>query len=60
MKNYFLRSKCQTFFSLKCPKVRPLLGNLSQAVPKVEENKVFWIYLNFSKMVSAAMSVDVS
>ena len=29
-------------------------------VPKVQENKVFWIYLNFSKMESAAMSVDVS
>ena len=28
--------------------------------PKVQENKVFWIYLNFSKMESAAMSVDIS
>jgi hypothetical protein len=28
--------------------------------PKVQENKVFWIYLNFSKVESAAMSVDVS
>ena len=56
----FFKPKMSNFFSLKCPKVRPLLEYLSQAVPKVEENKVFWIYLNFSKMVSAAMSVDVS
>ena len=44
----------------KCPKVRPFLEYFPQSPPKVQENKVFWIYLNFSKMESAVMSVDVS
>jgi hypothetical protein len=55
-----LRSKFQFFFSLECPKVGPLLEFLSQAVPKMQENKVFWINVNFSKMESAVMSIDVS
>jgi hypothetical protein len=38
----------------------PLLEFLSQAVPKMQENKVFWINVNFSKMESAVMSIDVS
>ena len=29
----------QTFVSLKCPKIRPLLDFLSQSVPKVQEIK---------------------
>ena len=49
------RSKSQPFFSNA-----KSLEFLSQSVPKVQENKVFWIYLNFSKMESAVMSVDVS
>ena len=60
LKKIIFRSKFQPFFSLKCPKVRPLLEFLSQAVPKVQENKVFWINVNFSKKESALMSVDVS
>ena len=60
LKKIIFRSKFQKKNSLKHPKVRPFLEYLSQAVPKVQENKVFWIYLNFSKMESAVMSVDVS
>ena len=53
------RSKFQSFFPLKLTKVGPILEYLSQADPNGQENVVFWIYLNFSKVESAAISVDV-
>jgi hypothetical protein len=40
LKKIIFRSKLQPFFFLKCLK-KPILLYLSQAVPKVQENKVF-------------------
>ena len=60
LKKIIFKSKFQKKKSFKHPKVRPFLEYLPQSPPKVQENKVFWIYLNFSKMESAVVSVDVS
>ena len=60
VKREFFRSKFQPYSFFKCPKVRPLLEFLSQSFPIVKGHKVFWINMNFSKMESVVMSVDVS
>ena len=54
-KKEFVGQNFNLFF-LKCQKVRPIFEFVSQSVPKVQKNKVFWINVNFSKIESAVIS----
>ena len=52
--------KISTFFFSQTPKSKAIFGIFVPSCPKSARNKVYQIYLNFSKIQSAAMSVDVS
>ena len=58
-KNNF-QVKISTFFFSQTPKSKAIFGIFVPSCPKSARNKVYQIYLNFSKIQSAAMSVDVS
>ena len=52
--------KISTFFFSQTPKSKAIFGIFVPSCPKSARNKVYQINLNFSKIQSAAMSVDVS
>ena len=52
--------KISTFFLSQTPKSKAIFGIFVPSCPKSARNKVYQINLNFSKIQSAAMSVDVS
>ena len=58
-KNNF-QVKISTFFFSQTPKSKAIFGIFVPSCPKSARNKVYQINLNFSKIQSAAMSVDVS
>ena len=58
-KNNF-QVKISTFFFSQMPKSKAIFGIFVPSCPKSARNKVYQINLNFSKIQSAAMSVDVS
>ena len=58
-KNNF-QVKFSTFFFSQTPKSKAIFGIFVPSCPKSTRNKVYQIKLNFSKIQSAAMSVDVS
>ena len=58
-KNNF-QVKTSTFFFSQMPKSKVIFGIFVPSCPESARNKVYQINLNFSKIQSAAMSVDVS
>ena len=58
-KNNF-QVKISTFFLSQTPKSKAIFEIFVPSCPKSARNKVYQINLNFSKIQSAAMSVDVS